>query len=122
MTSKATKPAKTTNEPERASTSEYAPEVEARRADYERLAEAIAHMTRLETSSIRHDKLDIDGPMTPDNDPHLINAIQAHLYALHLHVDWYDARTLRRFYTEMRLHRDQLEWERKRQAGEEVKD
>jgi len=68
----------------------YSPEVEARRADYEKLAEAIAHMAHLETHSARHHKLDIDGPLVPVNDPHLINAIDAHLYALHLHIDWYD--------------------------------
>ena len=86
--------------------SKYSPEVEARRADYEKLVECIIHMAELEACR-QPSLLDIEGPDTEINKPHLANAINHHLYALHMHIDWYDPATIRRFYVEMRLWGDQ---------------
>ncbi len=106
------------------SQSAYSPEVEARRADYERLAEAFVHMVTLEMERVGAGLLDIEGPDVNVNNAHLVKALHEHLYALHIHVDWFDPRTLRKFYVEMRLWGDQMQHEieasaRKRQAEEE---
>ncbi|MDQ3684684.1 MAG: hypothetical protein M3430_03675, partial [Acidobacteriota bacterium] len=82
------------------SQSAYSPEVEARRADYERLAEAFVHMVTLEMERVGAGLLDIEGPDVNVNNAHLVKALHEHLYALHIHVDWFDPRTLRKFYVE----------------------
>jgi hypothetical protein len=87
----------------------YAPEIEARRADYERLAECLVVMTRLSNARV-DDLLDLEG-WEEGSEDHLINAIDGHLKALWQNLDWYDARTLRKFYAEMRLHAAQLGFE-----------
>lgn len=97
--------------------STYSPKVEARRDGYERLAEAFVHMAVLATERAGSDRLDIEGPDVDVNDVHLSKALGAHLYALHNHLDWFDPRTLRKFYVEMRLWGDQLDAEG-RAAGE----
>lgn len=74
-------------------------------------------MAVLETERAGTDRLDIEGPDVTVNDAHLVKALNEHLHALHLHVDWYDPRTLRKFYVEMRLWGDQLDAEL-RAAGE----
>jgi hypothetical protein len=100
---------------------EYDPEIEAHRADYEKLADAIAHMTNLSGESFgpKHDRdlLDIKG-WDVDDKNHLINGIDGHLYALWQNLDWYNKRTLCKFYAEMRLHADQLAIERHRDYEE----
>jgi hypothetical protein len=100
------------------SVSAYAPEIEARRADYERLAECLFFMTRLSNKFV-NDLLDLEG-WEEGSEHHLSNAIDGHLKALWQSLDWYDARTLRKFYAEMRLHADQLllEMEQARQRVE----
>ena len=90
----------------RTPTSKYDPEVEARRADYEKLVESLIHMINLE-SRRQPSLLDIEGPDMEVNKPHLVHAISRHLYALHMHIDWHDPETMRRFYVEMRLWGDQ---------------
>lgn len=100
--------AQTTNN---ATASGYAPEVENRRQDYERLAESFITMIQLESERLGN-LLDIEGDDAALNTRPLSNALDVHLRALLYHADWWDARTMRRFYTEMRLHGDQLEWER----------
>lgn len=88
----------------------YAPEIEARRADYQQLAEAFITMTMLE-SERAPSLLDLDGPDANINDTHLSKALHHHLYALLLHMNWWDARTMRKFYAEARLWGDQQQWE-----------
>ena len=101
-----------------AEATEYSPDIEARRADYEKLTEGFIHMFVLEMQRAPS-LLDIEGPDGGVNGPHLIKAINDHLYALHMHVDWYNPDTLRKFYVEMRLWGDMLEEQRK-QASKEV--
>jgi len=84
---------------------EYFPEIEARRADYEKLADCLLHMGTLESSRCPS-LLDIEGPLEIHG-PHLVHGINSHLAALFYALDWYDERTLRKFYVEMRLHLDQ---------------
>jgi len=96
---------------------EYDPEIEARRADYERLAEALAFMTEMSGNRRWYDlDIEIAGIDTgdPRNGLQLIGAIHDHLLALWDHLDWHDAHTLRRFYVELRLHADQGAIERRR--------
>lgn len=94
-----------------AETAQYAPEIEARRADYERLAECFIIMTELEHARLPS-LLDLDGPGEDDGD-HFGNAFFEHLHVLACKLlDWFDARTLRKFYPEMRLWADQLNYER----------
>ncbi len=84
---------------------EYAPEVEARRADYEKLAESLAHIVTLETRRVRY------GPdirmIGADNPCTLGDARDKHLQDLFNFLDWTDARTYRKFYAELRLYLDQ---------------
>ena len=96
---------------------EYDPEIEARRADYEKLAEALVFMTEMSGNRRYYDlDIDIEGIDTGDsrNGHQLIGAIHDHLLALWDHLDWHDARTLRRFYADLRLHADQGAIERRR--------
>jgi len=88
----------------------YAPGIEARRAEYEKLAEAFIQMVHLE-SDFAPAALDIDGPDVNINARHLSDALRSHLYALHESLDWWNAATLRRFYVEHRLWADQMQWE-----------
>jgi len=92
---------------------QYDPEIEARRGEYERLAEGLAHMINLHGGP--RDRLDLEG-FEARSKNHLINGIDEHLYALWENMDWHDVNTLRKFYAEMRLHADQvkLEYERAR--------
>jgi hypothetical protein len=88
----------------------YAPEVEARRADYDQLTEALILMTRLESNHVQS-RLDVTGLYEGD-EGHFIKAFHAHLRTLTVfNLDWFNARTLRKFYTEMRLWHDQLQLE-----------
>src|SRR5262249_32050638 len=102
------------------SKSTYDPEIEARRADYEKLAESLAHMAELEHNRVP-ELLDLDG-FDVDSKNHLLNGIDDHLFSLWQNMDWHSARTLGRFYAEMRLYIDQrkLERERSRQPHMEV--
>jgi hypothetical protein len=89
----------------------YAPEIEQRRADYDRLTEALITMVELENNRYPS-LLDVKG-FNEDNDGLLIKALHAHLGTLTVdNLDWFDAHTLRKFYTEMRLWHDQFEFER----------
>lgn len=99
--------AATTNRAESASApARYDPEVEARRGDYDKLAEALAHMTEMRVSR-PGGWLDVNGEDDDDKD-HLIEAVSNHIWALWRLMDWRNARTLRKFYVEMRLYCDQL--------------
>jgi hypothetical protein len=108
---------KTANQPQ---ANAYAPEVEACRADFEQLTEAFVTMVRLESERPAN-MLDIDGPDVNINQPHLVLAFNAHLQALLFEMDLYDERTLRKFYTEMRLWGKQLELERQQAAAKHNK-
>jgi hypothetical protein len=88
----------------------YAPEVEERRGYYERLAECLLFMTECESQHVQP-LLDVAGPNEGDRD-HFGNAIQNHLHVLCCDLlDWWDGRTLRKFYAEMRLWADHLKYE-----------
>ncbi|HZS08714.1 MAG TPA: hypothetical protein VFD58_28020 [Blastocatellia bacterium] len=86
----------------------YAPEVEARRADYERLAEGLIHMMELESGG-GCDGAELDPPPFWQSDPEkpLTRALHDHVYLLWGDTDWFDAEIIRRFYVELRLHNDQ---------------
>jgi hypothetical protein len=87
--------------------------VEERRAQYEVLAECLITMTRLETQTVGGSPLQVADEMDerPDK-PGFVEAILAHVTALTTNLDWYDARTIRKFYVAMRLHDDELRTER----------
>jgi hypothetical protein len=101
----------------------FSPEVEKRREDYERQAEAIAVMIEHEQQraaggllDISQDALDARGE---ECEPYIGNAISKHLFALFYSLDnLYDPRTVRRFYAELRLWADELELQRKEQVEE----
>ena len=95
--------------------SKYDPEIDARRADYEKLAASLAQMAELEHDHFP-ELLDLDG-YDEGSQNHLINAIDGHLYALWQNLDWHSPRTLGRFYAEMRLYVDQLKLENERESG-----
>lgn len=61
---------------------EYSPEIEARRADYEGLAEALIHITQLETNRRGYSANVSDSPMDENDDGAIIKGIQRHLRAL----------------------------------------
>jgi hypothetical protein len=94
----------------------YSPKIEARRADYERLAESIIQMIELyirDTPSL----LDIVPEGATGDEPAsnlLINALYDHLKKTFLSVDTFRADTIRKFYVELRLHADQERFERRR--------
>jgi len=90
---------------------EYSPEIEARRADYEGLAEALIHITRLETERLDYGPDVEDSPLEGGDDGAIMKGVEAHLRALWRSIDWYDPRTLRKFYAELRLWNDELERE-----------
>lgn len=94
-----------------ATAAEYSPEIEARRADYGQLAEALIHITQLETERLGYGPDVKDSPMEDGDDRAIIKGVQGHLRALWAAIDWYDPRTLRKFYAELRLWDDQLELE-----------
>jgi len=79
----------------------YDPEIEARRADYERLAEELSHMIDLQGDVT--DLLDLKTFGANDGDTFLMDGIVGHLRALWDNMNWHDPRTMRRFYPEMRL-------------------
>lgn len=88
----------------------YAPEVEERRRSYEHLAECLLFMTEMESAHVEQ-LLDVDG-LGEDDRAHLTTAISAHLHALCCcNLDWWDGRTMRKFYAEMRLWVDHLKYE-----------
>ena len=88
----------------------YAPAVEARRKDYDQLTEALITMVHLQTNYVKS-RLDLVGFNEGDNG-HFIDAFHAHLRTLTIDsLNWFDPRTLRKFYTEMRLWCDQFEFE-----------
>src|SRR5262249_24052394 len=64
--------------------STYDPEIEARRGEYERLAEGLAHMAELHGGP--RDRLDLEG-FDAQSKNHLINGIDEHLYALWQNMD-----------------------------------
>jgi len=84
----------------------YSPKIEARREDYEKLAESLAHMIILDSARVPG-LLDVESPNEGESH-YLIDALDKHLYILWGNLDWHDARTIRRFYAEMRLYADQM--------------
>ncbi|MBI3423013.1 MAG: hypothetical protein HY011_08740 [Acidobacteria bacterium] len=88
----------------------FAPEIEARRPDYERLAEAFITLGELHADRPFPGRLEVstDGEISPC----LTTALDTHISELVQGLDWFDARVWRRFYVEMRLMLDQLELER----------
>ena len=95
-----------------ATAAEYSPQIEARRADYEGLAEALIHITQLETSRRGYSADVKDSPNEGGDDGAIIKGVLGHLRAMWAAIDWYDPRTLRKFYAELRLWNDELDRER----------
>jgi hypothetical protein len=88
----------------------YAPEVEARRKDYETIAESFTALAE-RISAANPDLLRIETGLD-DAGPEMDEALTHHFDGLHKSLDWFDPRTIRKFYVEMRLHADQGEFER----------
>jgi len=82
-----------------------------RRADYEQPAEALIHISLLETEQSDYGPDVKESPLDEGDDGAIIKGVQGHLRALWGAIDWYDPRTLRKFYAELRLWNDQLELE-----------
>lgn len=97
------------NKTEHVDLSQYAPEVESRRANYDRLAEAFSLLASLECQTVDFDMEvpDLEGefPMP------LVTSMANHIRLVFDQLDWLDPQTIRRFYTEMRLWADQKQWE-----------
>lgn len=96
---------------------EYAPEIEARRADYNRLADSLAFVLELEHTRVGFgaDLLDSDDDLLDSDDDAkqlLIPSVYAHLQDL-LNSLQFDTETLRRFYAELRLTAEQQALNRK---------
>ena len=82
-----------------------------RRADYEQPAEALIHISLLETEQSDYGPDVKESPLDEGDDGAIIKGVQGHLRALWGAIDWYDPRTLRKFYAELRLWNDELERE-----------
>lgn len=95
----------------------YAPEVEANRAKYERLAEAWVTVADIETHAVGiAASVDIHGNEVGGTAP-VITAFHEHLHDLvYEDFNWFDPRVMRQFYPEMRLAVDQLRWENQQEA------
>jgi hypothetical protein len=87
-------------------TTGFAPEIEARRADYERLGEAFITLAEM------HADRPFPGRLELSTDERITTALDAHIREMLDNLDWFDSRVWRRFYVEMRLMLDQLELER----------
>jgi hypothetical protein len=101
-----------------AAATEYSPEIEVRRADYEQLAEALIHIAAMETGRVGYAADLGDSPFEDGNDGAIIKGVAGHLRALWSAIDWYSPRTLRKFYAELRLWNDKCEMELKRRGAE----
>lgn len=88
----------------------YAPEIEARRTDYERLCESLVTLAEMHADRPFPGRLEV--PTAGKPQACLSTALETHVQALMQELDWFDARMWRRFYVEMRLMSDQLQWER----------
>jgi hypothetical protein len=95
---------------------EYEPKIEERRADYEKLAESFAVMWELETNRLGSccDLGKLEFHLDGDDEHPLINGLHQHLQDLYRRIDFSELRTLRKFYTEMRLFGDQQDLDRER--------
>jgi hypothetical protein len=95
---------------------QYAPEIEERRAHYARLAEALALFADLE-GDCEPALLDLASDVAGEGQC-LANARDLHLRALCLEqLDWMDPRTILKFYAEMRLWADHLVYERQQERS-----
>jgi hypothetical protein len=88
----------------RSTSTGYATEIEARRAEYERLAESLATMQEFELG-LRPAMLDVG--TEGDEGHYLGNAVADHIGALSAEMDMMAPETIRKFYAEMRLWADQ---------------
>ncbi len=86
---------------------QYAPEIEARRKDYEALAEAFVTMADLETERA-YPALDLPHVVYTHEERVISKAVMQHFQSLMSHADFFDPRTIRKFYVEMRLWGDHL--------------
>ncbi len=78
-------------------------ELKMRRKDYNRLADALATICELEYGRMRSVEID-DGLERYQ----LIDAVHDHFAALVVNADFFDRKTLRKFYADMRIHGDDL--------------
>jgi hypothetical protein len=78
-------------------------ELKMRRKDYTRLAGALATICELEYGRLRSVEID-DGLERYQ----LIDAVHDHYDALMCKADFFDRKTLKRFYADMRMHGDDL--------------
>lgn len=92
----------------------FAPEVEAKRADFEVLADALAVMVTLEADRVPK-RLDIS---SSDDNP-LCRALLKHFDALPrgAELDWFDPYIVRCCYVDQRLRAEQNAWEERQAAS-----
>jgi hypothetical protein len=88
----------------------YSHEIEARRSDYERLAQSLITMMNLEHERV-HPTLDVDLSCmvfeAEEGDKHLLmNALQRHILLTFENVEWYSPEAMK-LYVEMRLLADE---------------
>ncbi len=78
-------------------------ELKTRRKDYNRLGGALATICELEYGRMRSVEID-DGLERYQ----LIDAVHDHFAALIVNADFFDRKTLRKFYADLRMHGDDL--------------
>lgn len=99
----------------------YAPEVEANRAAYERLARAWLTVANVENNAFG-ELGSVDLPSAKQGkQPTVMEAFHRHLIDLTFQdFDWFDDRLMLAFYPEFRLAVDQMIWERRQRASEQL--
>jgi hypothetical protein len=98
----------------------YSHKIEARRSDYERLAQSLITMMTLEHERV-HPTLDVDLSGTvfapEEGDKHLLmDALQRHILLAFESVEWYSPEAMK-LYVEMRLLADEQSAQRAARTG-----
>lgn len=92
----------------------YAPDVEAKRPQFERLAECLLTLTALEYSA---DALDVEPDenfvAAPGSEHILMNAMESHMKLLLNELLMLEPASIQRFYVEMRMHVEQMRFEQR---------
>lgn len=89
-----------------ASTSSFPAEVEAMRPEFEQLAAALIKIVKLQTGDPKEMQEGTGLGASIKNE--LATTLEAHLVDLWQSLDWFDPRTIERFYVEMRLHAEEV--------------
>lgn len=96
---------------------DYAPEIEARRKHFERLAECLIAQVSLQYEAGALDVSPNDAlEPEPGTEHILMDALDSHMKLLFDELQMLEPATIRRFYVDMRLHVEQMRWELKQAA------